>query len=135
MITSPATVVIATVARFHGIATAQLLGVGRSRRFSEPRHLAFWLCHEVCGMGVSEIGRKFDRDHGTVSAGLKQARRRMEAHASVRRTVNEMAAIVRASTGEREAFAVLRTLPKAVTFRMDYPRIVDCVVSRETVTA
>lgn len=134
MITSPAVCVMRVVAEHYGIQTAQLQGGDRVMKHVRPRWVAFWLCHEVCGMSFMEIGRKFDRDHTTVAHGVKRARDIL-ANPIVRADVNRLAEIIRDECGLKESFAVLRTLPVRVTFTMTYPRPVNYGVSRETVAA
>lgn len=132
MITSPAVIVQNIVAKHYGIQTAQLVGMSRAQRFAHPRQIAFWLCANVCGMGPAAIGRKFDRDHSTVSSGVHRAFSRMLSKPAVLADVNTLAALVRDACGLVEAFAVMRTSPTSVTFSMSYPRRVAPVVSRET---
>ncbi len=134
MTPSPAIAVMNVVCAHYGLQTAQLSGRCRINRYVLPRQIAYWLCAEVVGMSMMEIGRKFDRDHTTVMHGVKQAQKRLS-EPLVAKAVNILSERVREACGLTEAFAVLRSAPARVTFTMTYPRRVGCGVSREAVAA
>ncbi len=66
-------VVQSLVAEHFQVSSALVAGArGRKNRFVKARYTAFWLCRNVLGMGVVDIGRKFDRDHATIMHGIKR---------------------------------------------------------------
>lgn len=58
------------VADHFGLTLADLIGPARDRKTSRPRQVAMWLCREITGKSMAEIGRAFRRDHTTVMHGL-----------------------------------------------------------------
>jgi chromosomal replication initiator protein len=58
------------VADEFGVPVAELSGFDKSRSVSRPRHVAMWLCRELLGLTLGEIGRLFHRDHSTVRHAL-----------------------------------------------------------------
>ena len=78
-------VVMRYVCRYYGIEETQLKSSLRSKNISEPRQVAMYLIRTLTGMSFPEIGKLFDRDHGTVhhaikkiDASLKQKNNRLE---------------------------------------------------------
>lgn len=54
------------IAEHFGLTTDQLLSKDRSRRISEPRQFAMYLCCELTNDSLPSIAGAFDRDHSTV---------------------------------------------------------------------
>ena len=66
-------VIIAVCERFK-ITPQNLLGRGRHREFSKPRHMVCLLAHELTYQSLCDIGRAMDRDHTTILHGVKATR-------------------------------------------------------------
>jgi chromosomal replication initiator protein len=73
------TMILETVARFHNLTTADLLGPARSRNLSRPRHLAMYLARKHTQLSFPELGREFgNRDHSTIQHGVKKTEAALE---------------------------------------------------------
>lgn len=69
--------IIEIVALETGVARAIITGDCRRAEDVDARHLAIWLCHQVTGQNISQIGRAFGgRDHSTVLSALSEFPRR-----------------------------------------------------------
>jgi chromosomal replication initiator protein len=69
---SPETVMKA-VAECFNVKISELKSKKRNRKFTLPRHIAMYLCRELCKMSFPEIGRSFgNRDHSTVMHACKK---------------------------------------------------------------
>lgn len=74
------------IAAHFDIRVSDLTGPNRKQGFYRPRRLGYYLCRQMAGMTLSDIGRAFGgRDHSTVQSGLEafemepKARANMEA--------------------------------------------------------
>lgn len=55
------------VCQYFEITSVQLLGRNRSKKFSEPRHIALYLCRELTDLSFPDIAQKFGgKDHTSV---------------------------------------------------------------------
>ncbi len=55
------------VCEYFEISAANLLGSNRSKKFSQPRHLALYLCRELTDLSFPDIAQKFGgKDHTSV---------------------------------------------------------------------
>lgn len=52
------------------VSTEALMGSGRTSSTVMARHLAWYLCRRELNWSLSEIGRRFSRDHSTVMHGV-----------------------------------------------------------------
>ncbi len=60
------------VAEYYQISVEAIQGPKRDRYLSHPRHVAMYLCREMIGATLPQIGRDFGkRDHATVIHGIK----------------------------------------------------------------
>ena len=67
------------VARHFGITVAELVGAGRTRRQSWPRHIAIHICVIEGGMRYSVVQQIFNgRDHSTLRMAARVVRTRMQ---------------------------------------------------------
>ena len=66
-------VIIAVCERFK-ISPQNLLGRGRQREFSKPRHMVCLLAYELTYQSLLEIGKAMDRDHTTILHGVRTTR-------------------------------------------------------------
>lgn len=64
--------IMAEVAAFYGFNAHQLVSITRTFDLAWARHVAMTLVREFAGMSLSQIGRLFQRDHGTVLHGLQR---------------------------------------------------------------
>jgi hypothetical protein len=65
--------VIRLVCKHYNISRADILSSRRSQGIVRPRQVAFYLCKELTGRSLPEIGRKFgDKDHTTVLHGVRK---------------------------------------------------------------
>lgn len=61
-----------TVARWHNVTVTDLISERRTANLVLPRKEAYWLCRQVTGRSLPEIGRLFgNRDHTTVLHGVR----------------------------------------------------------------
>jgi chromosomal replication initiator protein len=70
-----------------GVTPEAMLSKRRTKEIVEPRQVAMYLCRELLGMTLSDIGRAFGgRDHSTVIHGVEKVRVRLveEPHFRVR---------------------------------------------------
>lgn len=58
--------IIEQVAEFYGIDAEDLLYGDRRQAFSEPRHVAMYLCHRLLGMSKTAIGANFGKNRTLV---------------------------------------------------------------------
>lgn len=66
------------VCKFYEIPMQAITGRSRIAQYVEARHVLCWLLQRLYGCGPSEIGRRINRDHGTVINGLKSVKERMD---------------------------------------------------------
>ena len=88
-------VVIAVCEHFK-ITPQNLLGRGRHREFSKPRHLVCLLAHELTYQSLCDIGRAMDRDHTTILHGVKTTRLAIMKDPALARAYQELTAILEA---------------------------------------
>lgn len=63
----------------YGITTVELLGPRQSRRCSEPRHVAMYLCARLTALTNTTIARHFGgRDHTIVSYAFRAVEERLQ---------------------------------------------------------
>jgi hypothetical protein len=73
----------ATVAGYYGLPAQTMKSHQQYRRVARPRQIAMFLADELTPHSLSEIGRRFDRDHTTVMHALKTVRGLIETDAEV----------------------------------------------------
>ncbi len=64
--------ILRNVSKYYGVDTELLKSPQRSRGISEPRQIAMYLMRSILSLGFEEIGRIFNRDHGTVLRSVKK---------------------------------------------------------------
>lgn len=64
--------IIQQVAESYGISTDELLHGDRRRKFSEPRHVAMYLCHRLLGMTQETIGASFAKNRTLALYAIKK---------------------------------------------------------------
>jgi chromosomal replication initiation ATPase DnaA len=72
------------VAHSCGISFEQIRSKQRPEYISRPRQLAFHLQRELTGAAFQEIGKWWNKDHGTVMQGIKRIKGLMETTPSLR---------------------------------------------------
>ncbi len=70
--------IIAAVARYHNITSADIVGKKRTRALSKPRHIAMFLAREALTLSYPDLGKEFGgRDHSTVQYAVKKVRKQL----------------------------------------------------------
>jgi chromosomal replication initiator protein len=70
-LTAPA--IIAAVAQTHNLRAADLIGSGRAKSLTRPRHIAMYLARTHTALSLPELGREFgNRDHTTILHGVNK---------------------------------------------------------------
>lgn len=60
------------VEKFYDVSHEELIGNKRNKSLMEARHVAVWLCREMCNQTLADIGKKFGgRSHATVMHSLR----------------------------------------------------------------
>ena len=95
-------VIIAVCERFK-ITPQNLLGRGRQREFSKPRHMVCLLAYELTYQSLLEIGKAMDRDHTTILHGVKTTRLAIKKDPALARAYQELTAILEAKHKETDA--------------------------------
>jgi hypothetical protein len=67
-----------TVGAFFGFHRDHILGDRRDRELTRARQIAMYLSTELTGHSLSEIGRRFTRDHTTVMHAVRMVHERTE---------------------------------------------------------
>ncbi|NPB06252.1 MAG: ATP-binding protein [Aquificae bacterium] len=88
---------VAFVAGYYGLGAAELLSERRSRRVSEAKQVAMYLCRKVLGASVIEIGRVFGKNHSTVVHAIKRVEERRKRD----RRFDRLVAFLEKQAGER----------------------------------
>ncbi len=57
--------IIRAVASYYGLKPAQLKAKNNSRRIAQPRQIAMYICKEVTGLSLPQIGKDFGGKHHT----------------------------------------------------------------------
>ena len=89
-------VIIAVCERFK-ITPQNLLGRGRHREFSKPRHMVCLLAHELTYQSLCDIGRAMDRDHTTILHGVKATRLAMQKDRELQQAYDDLTQALRAT--------------------------------------
>lgn len=67
------------VEKAYDISHADLVGKKRNKEIKEPRHVAIYLCHELCNLPLAAIGEKFGgRSHATIHHSLRYVEQAMK---------------------------------------------------------
>lgn len=65
--------IIAAVAQTHNLRAADLIGSGRAKSLTRPRHIAMYLSRTYTSLSLPELGREFgNRDHTTILHGVNK---------------------------------------------------------------
>ena len=67
------------VAEYHSVTVAEMLARDRRRAVIVPRMVAIYLCRNLLGMSLPEIGRRFGLDHSTVMHSVAKVRGLLDA--------------------------------------------------------
>lgn len=65
------------VAAFYGLTIEALLAHGRAKYLIEPRHVAIWLCCRRTRYHLTDLGRRFRRDHTSIIHARNRIKDRM----------------------------------------------------------
>lgn len=64
--------IIEQVAEFYGVDRDDILNGNRRHIFSEPRHVAMYLCHEMLGMSNEAVAAHFGKNRTLASYAVKK---------------------------------------------------------------
>ena len=64
--------IIEQVAEFYGVDSDDILNGNRRHIFSEPRHVAMYLCHEMLGMSKEAVAAHFGKNRTLASYAVKK---------------------------------------------------------------
>ncbi len=64
--------VVRYVCRYFGVEESQLKGPHRGKNITEPRQIAVYLMRELTSYKLEDIGKYFNRNHGTISHSIKK---------------------------------------------------------------
>lgn len=85
------TMVIEEVAAFFDVSMEDMLGNGRSKRISSPRHMAMYLCREETKASLPQIGEALGgRDHTTILYGCEKIGKLIEEDERIRRNAMQL---------------------------------------------
>jgi chromosomal replication initiator protein len=73
----------ATVAAYFEIPLHAMTGARQTHDQSHPRQIAMFLAHELTDKSISEIGRRFNKDHTTVIHAIRAVEKRIAADPEV----------------------------------------------------
>lgn len=77
------------VCEYFSITTEQLRGSNRAKRFSQPRHIAFFLCRELTDNSFPDIAQKFGgKDHTSVIYAYRKIKKLMGENSQMDNVVN-----------------------------------------------
>ncbi|MDK2971522.1 MAG: chromosomal replication initiator protein [Candidatus Sumerlaeota bacterium] len=77
------------VCEYFEITSQQLLGRNRSKKFSQPRHLALFLCREMTDLSFPDIAQKFGgKDHTSVIYAYRKIKKAVDEDPSMASIVN-----------------------------------------------
>lgn len=83
--------VLVAVATAFGIPPLRLRGRQRTQEVVLARHVAMYLCRELTGRTLKEIGREFRRDHSTVTHGIRRIEGQRERDLGLDRILERLA--------------------------------------------
>lgn len=73
----PIAKIVRMVADEFEVEVSDILSVSRKIQHVMPRQTAIYLASEIAGQGLSQLGRRFGRDHSTIDNALKRTVKRM----------------------------------------------------------
>ena len=79
-----------TVAEYFDIRRTDLSSKDRTRSIAVPRQIAMYLCRILTHASLPEIGRSFDKTHGTVLHACQEIKNRMTVDSSLRNNVRTL---------------------------------------------
>jgi chromosomal replication initiation ATPase DnaA len=87
----------AKVADHYGLTVPALTSAARWRKLAWPRQVAMHLAKRLTPHNLSEIGRRFNRDHATVLHAVRQIEARRIGDAELDRTIRSLTAQLEAT--------------------------------------
>lgn len=87
---STLSLVVAAIAECTGIAPEAILGTSRVENVVLARQMAYALVAELCSVSISQVGRLFRKDHGTISYGMQSLQDRLDTDRSVAALFSEI---------------------------------------------
>lgn len=94
--------IVRAVARNHHLTPEQIYSPSRQAVLLWPRWTAQWLAWRLTGQSVSQVARRFNRDHTTLLPALQKVRHRLETDLEFRRVVDKLEnSLIAAETGRQ----------------------------------
>ena len=85
-----------TVASYYRLKYEDMFSATHDHYFSHPRQVAMYLARELTGRPLTEIGRRFRRDHSTVHHALKAVEKRASSSPELRSDLTKLRAKIEA---------------------------------------
>ena len=93
-----AELIMDTVARYYNTTVEELMGKKRTATIVTPRQIAMYICSEMTGMSLTEIGAAFGgKDHTTVLHSIKKIKELIEADPKLSQTTHDLMENIRKS--------------------------------------
>lgn len=87
---SPA-VIVSRVARYFSLTPEDITGKNRLKRNTLPRHLAIFLCREMTGLALVQIGQFFSgRDHSSMLYSIRKIQQLQSSNKEINKHVKEL---------------------------------------------
>ena len=91
--------IISEVARTYGTTTENILSKKRDESTAKARQISMYIIREITSESLDNIGKKFGKDHSTVSYSIEQCQKAIETNPSTRATVNSIINNINENTG------------------------------------
>jgi chromosomal replication initiator protein len=93
--------VVQLVCRFFHVSAIELHGASKTKKFTEPRLVAYYLVRTRCGMSFPSIAAFFKRDAATVQYGVKRITQALETDPNLRLKIDLVQRELRQSNPRR----------------------------------
>lgn len=101
--------IVAAASEVFGVSERDILGPDRTAHFVRARQACFLVAHETVGLSMPVIGRLMNRDHTTVSFGVRRAQALAKADPDYAEEVQRLTRVAGAPVFLRGARPVFRT--------------------------
>lgn len=91
--------IISEVARTYGTTAENILSKKRDESTAKARQISMYIIREITSESLDNIGKKFGKDHSTVSYSIEQCQKAIETNPSTRATVNSIINNINENTG------------------------------------
>jgi chromosomal replication initiator protein len=91
------------VAKFYGMAKADLLSGDRTQHVAMVRHIAMYFARVHCRLSYPELGGVFGRDHSSVIHGVHSVERRIHAQPAFAKFLERLETAIRSDCEQAAA--------------------------------